>query len=670
MAEGRLETPGNAAICTCGKPTLAPSTLSEYRYKDISNSSGCRIFTLFAGNNDLPLRGTIRETNLSNDAVRLHYDALSYTWTLDAGSSAALTHHSHVSGNLEPHRYAWQEQRKPHLIVIDDHYHVSITCALNAALLSLRSHRGQVDLYVDAVCIDQGASATSLAERSTQLKMMDLIFCKANAVLVFLGDQDDVSERVLSLVVAFANIVQHDFDSTLEQDSALLGSFLSPQNQTALNDSDIWQDLVSLSVKTYWTRVWIIQEMLLPDNVVFCVGERTIERDIMLSGMFRMLNYHNRTHSNRGNAAVVQSRCYHACASFHNLLELKHGHPDLFQKGMPLIELMALTDSFESTVPHDQIYGLLGMARNHDKEQISVNYSEPYASIIFQFSRYVVEDGSLAKLLHLLKPVKSDNCLPSWVLDPRLKDHQDAIDARVLLSPHGQTFRAGGSRPPIVSFRHSGTALTIRGVRLGSIQVCTDCACPTLQDANPNLWSLFGDWYLQARSVWLSHLTQQSDEPGGMLASDSPSINDFWQTLCAGVELRIASISDVVLDELLPTSGQAWDSGINRERFADVRSGSGSTWPGWEGQAINFRNYSSWISQGRKFCITSEGRLGLVPGFSQPGDELVGFVGCPTLYAGRSSGNGYRFVGSAYLHGLMDGSALSRSYEQSGITLC
>ncbi len=62
-------------------------------------------------------------------------------------------------------------------------------------------------------------------------------------------------------------------------------------------------------------------------------------------------------------------------------------------------------------------------------------------------------------------------------------------------------------------------------------------------------------------------------------------------------------------------------------------------------------------TSGRKFCITENGYTGIVPGAVKPGDQLLVIKGIRILYLFYPYEDGFRLIGDAHIHILMDGSA-------------
>jgi hypothetical protein len=57
---------------------------------------------------------------------------------------------------------------------------------------------------------------------------------------------------------------------------------------------------------------------------------------------------------------------------------------------------------------------------------------------------------------------------------------------------------------------------------------------------------------------------------------------------------------------------------------------------------------------GRDFCITRNGYMGLVPLAADVGDWICAFRGCRVPFVIRAAVGGYRLIGDAYIHGMMD----------------
>ena len=76
---------------------------------------------------------------------------------------------------------------------------------------------------------------------------------------------------------------------------------------------------------------------------------------------------------------------------------------------------------------------------------------------------------------------------------------------------------------------------------------------------------------------------------------------------------------------------------------------------------------SAW---GRRFFVTTKGRIGLGPRGMQSVDKICIFLGGGIQFVVRENGNYWVLVGEVYVNGLMDGEAMEGQMEVRKFTLC
>lgn len=64
------------------------------------------------------------------------------------------------------------------------------------------------------------------------------------------------------------------------------------------------------------------------------------------------------------------------------------------------------------------------------------------------------------------------------------------------------------------------------------------------------------------------------------------------------------------------------------------------------------------VAGGRRLGMTESGMMALLPGDAQNGDHLAIILDAPIPIVLRETGDGFRIVGSCYIHYMMDGQAL------------
>src|SRR5262249_32717490 len=97
--------------------------------------------------------------------------------------------------------YAWGDRENLETVLLDGHP-FPVTLNLFAFFKKFR-HRTEVrPIWVDAICINQ----LDCQERSSQVNIMALIYNKATATLLWLGDEADDSDLAMVFLTHFATI--------------------------------------------------------------------------------------------------------------------------------------------------------------------------------------------------------------------------------------------------------------------------------------------------------------------------------------------------------------------------------------------------------------------------------------------------------------------------------
>ncbi|PQE16327.1 heterokaryon incompatibility protein [Rutstroemia sp. NJR-2017a WRK4] len=202
------------------------SMCSHYVYKPLqSQSKEIRVLTLLP---DVP--GT--EINCRLDTISLddqpQYEALSYVW----GSSTD--------------REKVQIEGKEALV----------TTSLERALQHLRHPEQKRFLWADALCIDQQNNS----EKSWQVQLMGDIYRKASSTVVWLGKNDVYIDQAYDLLELFMQ-EKYPIESATEQQ---------------------WIGLEKIFLHAeWWTRLWVVQELVFGQKVVLVCGSRSISWKIM-----------------------------------------------------------------------------------------------------------------------------------------------------------------------------------------------------------------------------------------------------------------------------------------------------------------------------------------------------------------------------------------------------
>ncbi|EHK50906.1 hypothetical protein TRIATDRAFT_2771, partial [Trichoderma atroviride IMI 206040] len=196
--------------------------------------------------------------------------------------------------------YSWDNQPLDKVIYANGRK-FPVTKNARSAIQRLRLTEGQSRyLWVDAICIDQ----KNIAEKSSQVAMMAEIYQKATRVNIWLGDGNDSSDFILRwysfITLPFAPIswierkairyssspewptdsllgLTHFPQALAELISGVMGSFMLPHIPMPKDGE------ADLESRTYWKRVWTIQESNInPNCFVYCGSAEPLHCEIYL----------------------------------------------------------------------------------------------------------------------------------------------------------------------------------------------------------------------------------------------------------------------------------------------------------------------------------------------------------------------------------------------------
>lgn len=199
-------------------------------YRDLDVTGEIRVLTLRAGEKGSPITCSLQHQQLSQNPK---YEALPYMW-----GPEYPTHTIEVNGSeCEVRENLWQ------------------------ALYHLRDEREDRTLWIDAVCINQG----NTRERNHQVSLMGTIYSKARRVVVWPGMSDRSSTSAIRVLKLLAE----------ERGTSDSGS--SSFFKSTIFDGDALADLSSFCGRQYWSRLWIIQEVILGADVQVQCGDDSFD---------------------------------------------------------------------------------------------------------------------------------------------------------------------------------------------------------------------------------------------------------------------------------------------------------------------------------------------------------------------------------------------------------
>ena len=194
-------------------------------------------------------------------------------------STAALTAVKYVVLS-----YRWGSSGATHEILLNG-YSFYVRQNLWNFLNVIREQPGMM-LWIDALCIDQH----NIEERSKQVRIMGQIFQSAAMVLSWLGPENAKIEQAFDLMSRVWSL------SNVEDQSDNL-----PTMGTSDSENDLWEVVEEVCSLQYWSRVWVVQEILLSSNNYLLCGTRSLPWQVfanfisLIDVRFHCPPHHSRT---------------------------------------------------------------------------------------------------------------------------------------------------------------------------------------------------------------------------------------------------------------------------------------------------------------------------------------------------------------------------------------
>ena len=157
--------------------------------------------------------------------------------------------------------YAWGDEEAKCPIYLNEKLYM-IRPNLWRALLNLQvvGVGNFYSIWVDAICINQD----DVSERNHQVRAMGEIYSDASSVIAWLGLQEESSYDRREACHHCRQPSANDIDNRY------------PRSR-GLKDAWDWQDaMLDLAHRPYWSRMWIVQELMLAQDVHLLCGDRLV----------------------------------------------------------------------------------------------------------------------------------------------------------------------------------------------------------------------------------------------------------------------------------------------------------------------------------------------------------------------------------------------------------
>jgi hypothetical protein len=342
--------------------TSFPSGHLLYRYEPLQSSRYIRL---------LKLRGQAAKwRQRSHELINVHLDhaptfcAISYRWDAEKGFG-------YISIGSKVLR-------------------VTLSCKASINYFS-KMMPGQF-IWIDAVCINQ----SDIKERNTQVTLMRNIYQSAYSTAVWLGEALPDHEFALNLYAALRSGIFdinnmetekredpfHPFHPRRETDEGV--------KQPYHNDCRKVPVTLELVLQRSWFgRVWMIQEVALAQRIVVCCANALIEWSQLVEATRRL--------------ATAQGP--NRKALFDLPLKIMEARDHYQQHTFGFHQILPLSRSFDASDPRDKIYGMLGLSEDFANAIGPPDYNKPVADVWLNMASIYLKRYSLGGLSMLTSAI-------------------------------------------------------------------------------------------------------------------------------------------------------------------------------------------------------------------------------------------------------------------------
>ena len=545
-----------------------------------------RLLSLLPGGFDDALKCDIHSVSL--DTVGLKYETLSYAW-----GDATITAPIIVGG-----------------------YPLDITTNLSSAFRHLRSSSRPLIIWTDAICIDQSNNI----EKSEQINVMSDIYKLCSRVYLWLGSEGHLSSNPFTIF------------EFLHEDKHL--------SQTAVSETSK-AELTAILESPWWSRVWTVQETVLPPSALVVYGHWSMPWDVLVRSVEVYIHHRNvccRDEWDFGLYTLIAT-----IRNFVGSIEMIRTN-DLGTWDLSALHYMTVRLRLRlATNPKDKIIGLLGLIDRSSLPQgrSDLDYTHRTSTIYLKYFSIMLENDPSGLQCFLgsgfNSPHQSGLCLPSWV-----PNFAQAIGSGQSFSELARFGRyecydasAGRGRDFCIDNAH----LHVQGYTHDQIDSIHEINSPkSLWDV---LKSLSGLGNITAREDYLRTLT-----------------GNLRLSLSKDGKIRLGRVEDwekevLTVDELSLVDEHVREQPLREDEDYDKKD--------------DIKTIIRWQINERVFFLTKNNTMGLCEPGAEVGDQVCILYGGHVPFILRKSfvdstatpeKQAYKYIGACYLQGFMNGEAL------------
>lgn len=574
------------------------------------------------------------------------YRSITYTWVVDGKYDSATTFMVEIDGCLLP-----------------------VLSSLQPFFQALRVKGMLLDgkwWWIDSICIDQ----TNFEERSQQVQLMQQIYQQAEQVIVWLGEPSSDSDLAMDFIKFLDKTTRRKL-SVAEVRRLLQRDHYRPQ----------WTALTNFLSRKWWSRIWTVQEFVLPRSVSCWCGTRNVSRvavcnSVLMADKCTSIGIKENlvfTHANNRRRAWI---LYNA------------GKEPGVDLNLSLLALAAYFCCMDATDDRDRLYGL--MALSTDEKLPRADYLLSTEEVYMRFTRSFIEQHKFLDIICLasIYSAPPGSSRPSWVPGWE-KQYPQVIPSMVCQSSKTHIgnlrgpkdlemdpslyYSAAGHTEAVYSFE--GSALFARGIVVDTVDGLAgskhfamvqssewdgsqSSRCPhAIHSTMDVLVSICRSLVLDRKERYLRYAMPTADFFRDFLqllmpvmtTSDSSTPRELqeWFQWTRSLRIHGRSLESILQDKFSASVTSPDTVPSKDEYYHDTFFG---------------RFFDVVIRLSFRLMTSRNGCIGMTTEKAMKGDLICVLFGCsvPVLLRKSPISDSYTLIGECFLDGYMDGSVLKQ----------
>jgi hypothetical protein len=508
--------------------------------------------------------------------------------------------------------YVWGQEEDPEFIVLCKS-RFAITRNLAEALKYLRyTDRGRV-LWVDAICINQCDGK----EKEAQLLSMHWVYRSAKEVIAWLGLPDKFSRSAFSEMTMTEKLERHGWESL-----SAGGKVMISKGKTVTED-DAFEMLMKLP---YWSRAWIVQEMMFAQSLVIQCGSDVVRYSTLEEALPR---------DTRECVQIGSAENPPVLVRFPGDSEVTI--PQIASERMCSKWYLDCFLDRQCRLRHDNIFAFLNLLSDDVQKRVKVSYEMDIRKLILDTAQAIIES---TQSLHIIG-IKGRQKPPSALGEDGWQLHMPSW-CPYLATPYERRPIEPHSKPNLFEqkgvFSFVDSMLQVRGFVIG--RVSKTIRRHTSPEVRAKAWWDEADIKREQKYYWKCVFLGLNGMPRDKrdIHTRVMSVEASTRTLLAGrgEDFRMEALwrqqeGDDNLEEVLQLR-KIWNNGSSRSvcSFTLSRAATRALHSSKDAPA-------GWIN-----------RVALVPRTAKVGDYICMVLGCATPVVLRRIGGCYQVLGEAY----------------------